>query len=142
MKLVTMKYQHKAQDLTWKYSHICQFVINYKFCPREFAEMVLSISVKLSDLIDIGRKPIGLFLYWWLHFRFRNIDVLAFFGGWFVHKTPTLQINWVQIFRDGKQKIVDVYNANHICLIKKAPKSAWTWKLSLKKVFSLFISFL
>lgn len=39
---------------------------------------------------------------------------------------------FIQIFRDSKQNIADVYNVNYIFLIKKAPKLDWTSTLSLK----------
>lgn len=54
---------------------------SYKFFAQDFLEMVGSIFLKLSDLIDNDLNLICTFLFWWQHIRSWDFNILAIFRG-------------------------------------------------------------
>ena len=64
------------------------FFFSYRFCPEDFSETARSIFMKLSGMIDDNKNLIYFFLFWWRHFRSRNIVILLIFRGSFVRASP------------------------------------------------------
>ena len=64
------------------------FFFCYRFCPEDFSETAQSIFMKLSGMIDDNKNLIYFFLFWWRHFRSRNIVILLIFRGSFVRASP------------------------------------------------------
>ena len=72
---------NRTEDLLVARNEIVSSFFSYRFCAEDFSELVGSIFMKFSGLIDNHKNLIYFFLFWWRHFRFCEIANFLNFRG-------------------------------------------------------------